>query len=114
MFRSIIELRNETKNLKICDKMMEQTCAKLIMDQFGRGYMSTYEGKPVQYENDLGINDDLCRIDDTKNTQISGYSYEYYNRMRHNNNQIKYINYRSGGYLHSPFLTKLRLHTKTK
>ena len=55
MFHSIIQLRNEAKNFKMCNKMREQTCAKVAFDQFGRGYLSTYIGQPSKYESDLGI-----------------------------------------------------------
>ena len=58
MFRSIIEQRNEAKNLKICDKMREQTRAALAFDQFGRGYLSNYEGPRIQYENAFKISCD--------------------------------------------------------
>ena len=58
MFRSIIDLRNEAKNFKMCNKMREQTCAKVAFDQFGRGYLSNNIGQPFQYESDLGNNSD--------------------------------------------------------
>ena len=38
--------------------MREQTCAALDFDQFGRGYLSNYNGHPIKYENAFKISYD--------------------------------------------------------
>ena len=57
MFRSMIELRNETKNLKMSNKIKTQASAAVKLDQFGRGYLSTCDINEASNKTELEISD---------------------------------------------------------
>ena len=54
--------------------MREQTCAALDFDQFGRGYLSKYNGHPIKYENAFKISYDSRRDNSDTDSNSSLFS----------------------------------------
>ena len=55
MFRSMIELRNETKNCKLHKNINMQASASVVLDQYGRGYLSIHHDQGIESEPEIEV-----------------------------------------------------------
>ena len=59
MFRSVIELHNKEKNIKICEKLRARTNAGISMDELGRSCLLTFDREAKHYGNPLYVHQDI-------------------------------------------------------